>query len=244
MLALSLTLVAGTVGQVSLGHAALLAIGAYTSALLSLDLGVPVGLAISAGGLMTAALGTLLISPSFRLRGHYVSIATLAIGEIVSLVILNWESRDARPDRRLRHPAAVAVRLSSSISATVDLLVQLRGHGRAGAAAVAAARLASRPRAARRCATTTSPRAPMASASTATRRWPSPSAASPPASAAASPRTLFLHQPRDLQHAALHPGADHRDPGRHGQRHRRDRRLGRCWSACPRCSASPPSTAC
>ncbi len=92
MLALSLTLVAGTVGQVSLGHAALLAIGAYTSALLSLRLSFPVGVAIICGGLMSAALGTLLISPSFRLRGHYVSIATLAIGEIVSLVILNWES--------------------------------------------------------------------------------------------------------------------------------------------------------
>ena len=91
MLALSLTLVAGTTGQVSLGHAALLAIGAYTSALLSLNLSVPVGVAIICGGLMSAALGTLLISPSFRLRGHYVSIATLAIGEIVSLVILNWE---------------------------------------------------------------------------------------------------------------------------------------------------------
>jgi branched-chain amino acid transport system permease protein len=90
--ALSLTLVAGTIGQVSLGHAALLAIGAYTSALLSLNLSLPVGIAIICGGLMSAALGTLLISPSFRLRGHYVSIATLAIGEIVSLVILNWES--------------------------------------------------------------------------------------------------------------------------------------------------------
>lgn len=92
MLALSLTLVAGTIGQVSLGHAALLAIGAYTSALLSLSFAVPVGLSITGGGLMSAALGTALISPSFRLRGHYVSIATLAIGEIVSLVILNWES--------------------------------------------------------------------------------------------------------------------------------------------------------
>ncbi|MGY3149720.1 branched-chain amino acid transport system permease protein [Bradyrhizobium sp. USDA 3397] len=92
MLALSLTLVAGTMGQVSLGHAALLAIGAYTSALLSLTLAVPAGLAVIGGGLMSAALGTLLISPSFRLRGHYVSIATLAIGEIVALVILNWES--------------------------------------------------------------------------------------------------------------------------------------------------------
>jgi branched-chain amino acid transport system permease protein len=92
MLALSLTLVAGTIGQVSLGHAALLAIGAYTSALLSLDFAFPVGIAIICGGLMSAALGTLLISPSFRLRGHYVSIATLAIGEIISLIILNWES--------------------------------------------------------------------------------------------------------------------------------------------------------
>jgi branched-chain amino acid transport system permease protein len=92
MLALSLTLVAGTIGQVSLGHAALLAIGAYTSALLSLDFSFPVGIAIVCGGLMSAVLGTLLISPSFRLRGHYVSIATLAIGEIISLIILNWES--------------------------------------------------------------------------------------------------------------------------------------------------------
>ena len=92
MLALSLTLIAGTIGQVSLGHAALLAIGGYTSALLALDLGVPVGFAILAAGVVTSALGTLLASPSFRLRGHYVSIATLAIGEIVALTILNWES--------------------------------------------------------------------------------------------------------------------------------------------------------
>ena len=43
-------------------------------------------------GLITAALGTLLVFPAFRLRGHYIAIATFAIGEIVSLVILNWES--------------------------------------------------------------------------------------------------------------------------------------------------------
>src|SRR5262249_55413016 len=88
---LSLTLIAGTIGQVSLGHAALLAIGGYTSALLALDLGVPVGLSILCAGLLTSAIGTLLASPSFRLRGHYVSIPTLAIGEIVALTILNWE---------------------------------------------------------------------------------------------------------------------------------------------------------
>ncbi|MBV9537353.1 MAG: branched-chain amino acid ABC transporter permease, partial [Acidisphaera sp.] len=97
MLALSLTLVAGTAGQVSLGHAGLLAIGAYASALLALDHDVPVPLAILAAGAITAAIGTLLVSPAFRLRGHYVSIATLGIGEIVGLVILNWEGLTRGP---------------------------------------------------------------------------------------------------------------------------------------------------
>jgi branched-chain amino acid transport system permease protein len=92
MLALSLTLVAGTAGQMSLGHAGLLAIGGYTSALLAIDLGLPVDLAILSAGGVTAVLGMLLIYPAFRLRGNYVVIATLGIGQIVSLVILNWES--------------------------------------------------------------------------------------------------------------------------------------------------------
>jgi branched-chain amino acid transport system permease protein len=97
LLGLSLTLIAGTIGMISLGQAALLAIGGYASALLSLDLGVPVGLAILAAGFITAALGTILVLPAFRLRGHYVSIATLAIGEIVALVILNWEGLTRGP---------------------------------------------------------------------------------------------------------------------------------------------------
>jgi branched-chain amino acid transport system permease protein len=90
LLALSLTLVAGTVGQVSLGHAALLAIGGYASGLLALDLGWKVEVSVPAAGLITAALGTLLVYPALRMRGHYVSIATLGIGQIVALAILNW----------------------------------------------------------------------------------------------------------------------------------------------------------
>ncbi|HMO60273.1 MAG TPA: branched-chain amino acid ABC transporter permease, partial [Roseiflexaceae bacterium] len=97
MLALSLTLVAGTAGQMSLGHAGLLAIGGYASALLTIELGVPPLLAVLLGGVVTAILGTLLIFPAFRLRGHYVAIATLGIGEIVSLVILNWEGLTRGP---------------------------------------------------------------------------------------------------------------------------------------------------
>lgn len=97
MLAISLTLVAGTLGQVSLGHAALLLIGAYASALLALDAGWPIWLTVPVAGVLTALIGTALVFPAFRLRSHYVSIATLGIGEIVSLVILNWESLTRGP---------------------------------------------------------------------------------------------------------------------------------------------------
>lgn len=97
LLALSLTLVAGTVGQISLGHAALLLIGAYTSALLSVNLNWTPALTIPLAGAVTACIGTLLAYPSFRLRGHYVSIATLGIGEIVGLVILNWDGLTRGP---------------------------------------------------------------------------------------------------------------------------------------------------
>ena len=91
MVALSLTLVTGVAGQTSLGQAGFLAIGAYSSALFMLRLHWPFELALPAAGIMTAILGTLLVLPAFRLRAHYVAIATLGIGEIVSQVILNWD---------------------------------------------------------------------------------------------------------------------------------------------------------
>jgi branched-chain amino acid transport system permease protein len=92
LLALSLTLVSGTAGQMSFGHAALLAIGGYASALLATDAGVSPLISVPLAGLATSVIGTALVFPAFRLRGHYIAIATLAIGEIVALVILNWES--------------------------------------------------------------------------------------------------------------------------------------------------------
>jgi branched-chain amino acid transport system permease protein len=89
LFAVSLTLVAGTTGILSLGHAGLMALGAYTSGLLTLKLGWPFEAAFVAAGLVAAGLGTLLAAPALRLKGHYLSIATLAVGEIVNQVILN-----------------------------------------------------------------------------------------------------------------------------------------------------------
>ncbi len=92
LVALSVTLVTGTAGQTSLGQAGFLAIGAYTSALLTLRLHWPFELAFIAAALLTAVLGTLMVFPAFRLRAYYLAIATIGIGEIVSQIILNWTS--------------------------------------------------------------------------------------------------------------------------------------------------------
>jgi len=91
LFAVSLTLLAGTTGILSLGHAGLMALGAYTSGLLTLRLGWPFEAAFFAAGVVAAVLGTLLASPALRLKGHNLSIATLALGEIVNQGILNAE---------------------------------------------------------------------------------------------------------------------------------------------------------
>jgi branched-chain amino acid transport system permease protein len=89
LFAVSLTLLAGTTGILSLGHAGLMAIGAYTSGLLTVRLGWPFEAGFLLSGLVAAVLGTLLASPALRLKGHYLSIATLALGEIVNQIIVN-----------------------------------------------------------------------------------------------------------------------------------------------------------
>jgi branched-chain amino acid transport system permease protein len=70
---------------------------------------------VPAAGLITAALGTLLIFPAFRLRGHYVTIATLGVGEIITLVILNWDGLTRGPIGLTGIPplSAVGVTLAS-----------------------------------------------------------------------------------------------------------------------------------
>jgi branched-chain amino acid transport system permease protein len=91
ILALSLTLVAGTAGQISLGQAGVFAIGAYTSALLTTEGGWSFWPALLVAGVVAAVLGAITVAPAVRLHGHYVAIATLGIGAMVVAVILNWE---------------------------------------------------------------------------------------------------------------------------------------------------------
>lgn len=97
MLSASLNLVNGFCGQFSLGHAGFMAVGAYTSALVSLNfqpfpdphLAFPIYVAI--GGLCAAVAGFLVGMPSLRLRGDYLAIVTLGFGEIIRVTLLNLE---------------------------------------------------------------------------------------------------------------------------------------------------------
>lgn len=91
-LALSLNLITGVAGQFNLGHAAFYGAGAYTAALLAVNLKVAFLPAILAGAAVAAVLGLLLGLPAVRLRDIYLAVTTLGFGEIVRLTLLNWTS--------------------------------------------------------------------------------------------------------------------------------------------------------
>lgn len=91
MMAVSLNLINGFTGQFSIGHAGFMAVGAYTSAVLTVKLQQPFPLAILAGSLATALIGFLIGLPTLRLKGDYLAIATLGFGEIIKVVFVNIE---------------------------------------------------------------------------------------------------------------------------------------------------------
>jgi branched-chain amino acid transport system permease protein len=84
---LGLNLLTGYTGQLSLGHAAFMAVGAYTAYNLSVRLELPILLCFLGGGLMTAAVGLLFGIPSLRIKGFYLAVATLAAQFIIEWVI-------------------------------------------------------------------------------------------------------------------------------------------------------------
>lgn len=90
ILALSLNLIIGFAGQLSMGHAAFYGIGAYTTALLTVNFGVPFWIAFVASALVASLFGFLLGIPTLRLKGDYLAIATIGFGEIVRLILVNW----------------------------------------------------------------------------------------------------------------------------------------------------------
>ena len=89
ILAASLNLINGYTGQFSLGHAGFMAVGAYVGVVLTTNFQMPFPVALLAGGVSAGLLGALIGLPTLRLRGDYLAIATLGLGEIVRIIIIN-----------------------------------------------------------------------------------------------------------------------------------------------------------
>lgn len=85
-----LNLLLGFAGQISLGHAGFVALGAYISSLLSVKLGINPWAAIFVAVLASSLFGAIIGYPTLKLKSHYLAMATLAIGEIIHIVVNNY----------------------------------------------------------------------------------------------------------------------------------------------------------
>jgi branched-chain amino acid transport system permease protein len=90
MLAWGLNIVVGLAGLLDLGYVAFYAVGAYSYALLSSNFGLSFWVLLPLAGILSAFWGIILGFPVLRLRGDYLAIVTLAFGEIIRLVLINW----------------------------------------------------------------------------------------------------------------------------------------------------------
>jgi branched-chain amino acid transport system permease protein len=89
LLALSLNVILGDAGLFNMGQAAFYAVGAYTAAILNTRLGVPILWALPASGVVAALFAALVARPVVHLRGDYLLIVTIGVGEIVRIALVN-----------------------------------------------------------------------------------------------------------------------------------------------------------
>jgi branched-chain amino acid transport system permease protein len=97
VLGLGLNIVVGLAGLLDLGYVAFYAVGAYSYALLNLHFDLGFWAAMPVGGLLAALFGVMLGFPVLRLRGDYLAIVTLGFGEIIRLILENWNAFSKGP---------------------------------------------------------------------------------------------------------------------------------------------------
>src|SRR3978361_567745 len=98
MLGGGLNVVVGLAGLLDLGYVAFYAVGAYSYALLATNFGLSFWICLPLAGILAALWGVLLGFPVLRLRGDYLAIVTLAFGEIIRIVLINWVSLTNGPN--------------------------------------------------------------------------------------------------------------------------------------------------
>ncbi len=104
MLGWGLNIVVGLAGLLDLGYVAFYAVGAYSYALLAMHFGWSFWICLPLAGVLAASWGVMLGFPVLRLRGDYLAIVTLAFGEIIRVVLLNWYEFTGGPDGLSRIP--------------------------------------------------------------------------------------------------------------------------------------------
>ena len=92
IMAVSVNVVCGITGQLSLGQAGFMAIGSYTTILLTQTVGLPMPISIVAAALITVRFGILIGFPTLKLQGDYLAIVTLGFGEIIRVILVNLKS--------------------------------------------------------------------------------------------------------------------------------------------------------
>jgi branched-chain amino acid transport system permease protein len=98
VLAVSLNLLMGYAGQISLGHAAFFGLGAYTSAILTTNYGINPWLAMLAGLGISGTMAFVLARPILKLKGHYLAMATLGMGIIIHIFFVQADWLTGGPD--------------------------------------------------------------------------------------------------------------------------------------------------
>ena len=136
VLALGLNVIVGLTGQLSLGHAAFMSIGAFTSAMITIKTGLPFSVNLMATGVVTAIVAAMIGFPILRLTGDYLAICTLGFAEIVKVFFLNFEPTNKAlgltvPSAKTIIPMPIYVWVVVILSIVLVTFVQSSRFGRA-----------------------------------------------------------------------------------------------------------------
>jgi branched-chain amino acid transport system permease protein len=129
MLAISVNTITGITGQLSLGQAGFMAIGAYATIVFTVDMGIPLPISVIMASVVTAFFGFFISFPTLKLSGDYLAIVTLGFGEIIRVILINIKAVSGGANgRRFTTILAVYPALSfliiTAILVTVIILLQ------------------------------------------------------------------------------------------------------------------------
>lgn len=122
IMAISVNIISGITGQLSLGQAGFMALGAYATILLNSNAHLPLWMAVILAGIITAFFGFLIGFPTLKLEGDYLAIVTLAFGEIIRVVLVNLKQWTGGPNGK-SFPTILTLSPSVAVFTVLSVLV-------------------------------------------------------------------------------------------------------------------------